>query len=99
MAQIEREYYLDCIHKAEDSIANEVDPQYGHYTFDFAQSGQAEDSIANEVDPQYGHYTFDFAQSVHVPYDARQVGPLDFKSPLKLTCSVSAMMEQNSIIR
>ena len=59
MAKLERQYYLDCIHKAEESIANM--------------------SI-----PQYGHYTFDFAQSVHLPYHARQVGPLYFKSALKV---------------
>ena len=59
MAQEERDYYLLCIKRAEESIAKE------------------------EI-PQYGHYTFDFAQQLHVPYHARQVGPLYFKSPLKV---------------
>ena len=36
-AQQEREYYLHCIKRAEESIAKEELPQYGHYTFDFAQ--------------------------------------------------------------
>ena len=34
--------------------------------------------------PLYCHYTFDFAQMLHIPYHARQVGPLYFKSPLKV---------------
>ena len=59
LARLERQYYLDCIQEAETSIAN-------------------------NADAQYGHYTFDFAQSVHIPYHARQVGPLYFKSPLKV---------------
>ena len=33
---------------------------------------------------RYCHYTFDFAQQLQVPYHARQVGPLYFKSPLKV---------------
>ena len=59
LARLECQYYLDCIQEAETSIAN-------------------------NADAQYGHYTFDFAQSVHIPYHARQVGPLYFKSPLKV---------------
>ena len=59
MARSERQYYLDCIHKAEESIGN-------------------------EYIPQYGHYTFDFAQTAHLPYHARQVCLLYFKSPLKV---------------
>ena len=159
VAQLKREYYLDCIHKAEESIANEVDPLYGHYTFDFAQFlphikfmtprtdvchhcegfhilimkalteannttlmenftrhvevaqlkreyyldciHKAEESIANEVDPLYGHYTFDFAQSVQVPYHAKQVGPLYFKSPLKVNlfgiCNDGTKLQTNYI--
>lgn len=30
------------------------------------------------------HYTFDFAQNVSLPYTARQVGPIYFKSPRKV---------------
>ena len=44
----------------------------------------AQMSIANDADAQYGHYTFDFAQPVNIPYHARQLGPLYFKSPLKV---------------
>ena len=40
MAQLERDYYLHCIRKAEESLSNEVEPQYNHYTFDFAQGVQ-----------------------------------------------------------
>ena len=34
--------------------------------------------------PHLMHYTFDFAQSVYLPYSFRQVGPIYFKSPLKV---------------
>ena len=30
------------------------------------------------------HYTFDFAQNVSLPHNARQVGPLYFKTPIKV---------------
>ena len=33
---------------------------------------------------EFCHYTFDFAQNVNIPYHGRQVGPLHFKSPLKI---------------
>ena len=76
IAQLEREYYLQCIKKAEKSVASE------------------------EM-PQYGHYTFDFAQQLHVPYHARQVGPLYFKSPLKVQlfgiCNDGNKMQMNYI--
>ena len=29
--------------------------------------------------PQYAHYMFDFAEQVHIPHQARQVGPIYFK--------------------
>ena len=59
-AQKERQYYLDSMKMAEESVAN------------------------SDGAPLYCHYTFDFAQMLHIPYHARQVGPLYFKSPLKV---------------
>lgn len=74
LAQKERECYLKCIKKAEESIAS-------------------------EVMPHYGHYTFDFAQQIQVPYHARQVGPLYFKSPFKVqlfgVCNGGTKLQMN----
>ena len=41
-AQKERQYYLDCMTKAEKSLASTSGspPSYGHYTFDIAQQLQ-----------------------------------------------------------
>lgn len=76
MARLECQHYLECIQRAEESIAN--------------------DEIS-----QYGHYTFDFAQSVHLPYHARQVGPLYFKLPLKVQlfgiCNDATKLQTNYI--
>ena len=58
-AQVERQYYLDCMQRAEKSISS-------------------------EVSPSHCHYTIDFAQQLQIPYHARQVGPIYFKSPLKV---------------
>ena len=38
MARLEHQYYLDCMYKAEESIAYKYIPQYGHYTFNFTQT-------------------------------------------------------------
>lgn len=74
-AQMEREYYLACISRAETC------------------------STTDGSIPQYGHYTFDFAQQLQVPYHARQVGPLYFKSPLKVqlfgVCNDASKLQVN----
>ena len=47
------------------------------------------------------HLTFDFAQNIHLPYHYRQVGPLFFKSPLKVqlfgVCYEGSQLQYNYI--
>ena len=49
---------------------------------------EAASSLSRAIDaetvPSTNHHTFDFSQQVFLPYNARQVGPLYFKVPLRV---------------
>lgn len=55
---------------------------------------EVENSVVN-----YIHLTFDFAQNLQLPYHHRQVGPIYFKSPLKVNlfgiCNEAASVQVN----
>ena len=56
-----------------------------HYT---SVCEEAASSLSRAIDaetvPSTNHHTFDFSQQVFLPYNARQVGPLYFKVPLRV---------------
>ena len=59
------------------------------------------DAARNKETARSVHLTFDFAQNIHLPYHYRQVGPLFFKSPLKVqlfgVCNEGSQLQYNYI--